>query len=89
MWKAQNFDQLLGDGESVHGSAGGPKGHINIRIRDSGSKAQCKGDTRNRVQQDSPVYVVFGGPRCAARLVIRGRAIAESRRTLHYMLDTM
>ena len=41
----------------------GPKDHVNIRISDSGSKAQYQGDTRTHVLQEpyDNVHVVFGG----------------------------
>ena len=41
----------------------GPKDCINIRISNSDSKAQCKGDTRNHGLQDPCVYVIFGRPK--------------------------
>ena len=40
----------------------GPKDHINIRIRHSGSKAQYQGDTGNHGLWDPYVYVVFYRP---------------------------
>ena len=40
----------------------GQKDHINLRILDSGSQAQDKGDSRNPGLWDSRVCVCFFGP---------------------------
>ena len=36
-----------------------PRGHINIRISDSGSKAQYKGDTKSPGLQDPYVSILY------------------------------
>ena len=46
MWRHRRLDAELGT--SMHGNSRGPEDYKNTKISHSGSKAQYKGDTRNR-----------------------------------------